>query len=305
MNIKKRDDYFSNSTEIGIHTGNCVSNDIADLQKADENAFVVDCNIRKVRNEDRIESYVRVNPNKDRCGYIVTEYSTFKKIVRNIFTELGLDDFEWRRVDLSFNSMDSCHYENYAKLNRLLIACIAFSSNDANTYDTKNFWNGKAKSLATKNGYREVEFYDKRDASNNKSPYYSRLELRSKRISSSIEHEFQCIWFERLDRALQYFEQVQDRFNRNMAETYLEDLEKRKQDRDYISVTNFLLAKKEYIFTSKQMRNLLMLLGLTEKEARYKAYNFKKQHSIEYYKKEDLEAIVNEIKVKITEYFEK
>lgn len=305
MNINKRKKCFSNNTEIGIHTGNGTSNSIANLDRANANNFVVDCNIRKVRNEERMETYIRVNPNKNRFGYISTEYSEFKEIVQGVFDEIGIEDFEWKRIDLSFNSMDSCHYEDYAKLNRLLIACIADSSNDTNTYDTKNFWNGKAKSLATKNGYREVEFYDKKDATNYKSPYYSRLELRSKRISGSIEHEFKDIWFERLDKAVRHFEKVQERFNQNMAESYMRDLAKKKHDRDYLSITSFLMAKREYIFTSKQMRNLLMMIGLSENEARNKAYNFKKQHSIEYYKKEDLEAIVDEIKVRIIEYFEK
>ena len=40
----------------------------------------------------------------------------------------------------------------------------------------------KTKSLATRNQLREVEFYDKSDESQNRSPYYSRLELRSVRM---------------------------------------------------------------------------------------------------------------------------
>lgn len=86
--------------------------------------------------------------------------------------------------------MDNKYCANYMKLNRLLIACIANSTNDKNTYNTKNFWNGKTKSLATKNQLREVEFYNKADESQNRSPYYSRLELRSVRMNGDIEHEF-------------------------------------------------------------------------------------------------------------------
>ena len=48
-----------------------------------------------------------------------------------------------------------------------------------------------------------------------------------------------------------------------------------------------------------------MMVGLTEEEAKNKTYNFKKYHSIEYYKKRDLESIVADIKVKIEEYFSK
>lgn len=48
---------------------------------------------------------------------------------------------------------------------------------------------------------------------------------------------------------------------------------------------------------------LLMLIGLDEKQAQNKAYNFKKHHKIEYFKKDDLDAIVFDIKSKITDYW--
>lgn len=47
------------------------------------------------------------------------------------------------------------------------------------------------------------------------------------------------------------------------------------------------------------------MIGLTEKEAKNKAYNFKKYHSIEYFKKEDLDVIITNIKSKIIDYFSK
>lgn len=305
MNLNKRLAYCNNETQIGIHTGNGTSKDIVDLDKASNMRLIVNCNIRKVRNEDRNETYIRVNPNENKRGYILTEYSEFKNVTQEVFDELGISDFEWKRIDLSFNTIDNQYYENYTKLNRLLIACLANSTEDKNTYDTKNFWNGKTKSLATKNQYREIEFYDKNDESKNKSPYYSRLELRSLRMRGSIEHEFLDVWFDRLDKAIQEFDNVQNRFNQNLAEIYMEDLAKKKRDRDFLSINSFLISRRDYIFTSYQMKNLLMMVGLTEEEAKNKTYNFKKYHSIEYYKKRDLESIVADIKVKIEEYFSK
>lgn len=284
---------------VGIHTLNGTTNRIEHLDKASKNNLIDMMISRKEGNE----IYMRINPNKNFEGYIANSYSKFKEVVKNLFDEIGVTEFKFRRVDLSFNTMDSQYYENYTKLNRLLIACIADSANDYNTHDTKNFWNGKTKSLATKNGYREVEFYDKKDESNGKSPYSSRLELRSKRISGSIEHEFLELWFTRLDNAAKHFEKVQDRFNQNMAELYIQDMKKKKHDRDFLSVTSFLMMKRDYIFTSTQMKKLLMMIGLTEDEATNKTYNFRKYHSIEYFKKEDLETMIADIKAKIIEYF--
>lgn len=306
MNNNKRLAYCkNNNTQIGIHTGNGTTQEIVDLNKASNVNLIVDCNIRKVRDEDKQETYIRVNPNKNYNGYISTEYTDFKNVTQGLFQELGILDFKWKRVDLSFNTLDNKYFVNYTKLNRLLIACLANSTKDKNTYDTKNFWNGKTKSLATKNQLREIEFYDKADESQKKSPYYSRLEFRSMRMSGSIEHEFLKVWFERLDNALKEFETVQDRFNLNMAEIYMEDLAKKKKDRAFMSINSFLMTRREYIFTNGQMKKLLMMIGLTEEEAKNKAYNFKKFHTIEYFKREDLKIIIADIKAKIIEYFSK
>ena len=283
MHLEKRLSYLrNNDTQVGFHTGNGTTQKVIDLSKANKNNIIVNCNIRKIRNKDKNETYMRVNPNKNNNGYILTEYTAFKNVMQNVFDDLGVSDFKWKRIDMSFNTMDNTYYANYTKLNRLLIACIANSTNGKNTYDTKNFWNGKTKSLATKNQLREVEFYDKADESNNKSPYYSRLELRSVRMNGDIEHEFLKVWFSRLDDAIEQFEAVQDRFNQSMAEVYLEDLAKKKHDREFMSINSFLMTRRDYIFTTGQMKKLLMLLGLSKEEAKNKAYNFKKYHSIEY-----------------------
>ena len=306
MHLEKRLFYLrNNDTQVGFHTGNGTTQEVIDLDKANKNDIIVNCNIRKVRNKDKNETHMRVNPNKNNNGYILTEYTAFQKVMQDVFEELGVKEFKWKRVDMSFNTMDNKYYANYTKLNRLLIACIANSTNDKNTYDTNNFWNGKTKSLATKNQLREVEFYDKADESQNRSPYYSRLELRSVRMNGDIEHEFLEVWFERLDKAIEEFEAVQNRFNQNMAEIYLEDLAKKKHDREFLSINSFLMTRRDYIFTSSQMKKLLMLLGLSTEEAQNKAYNFKKYHSIEYFKREDIEEIVADIKEKIIEYFSK
>lgn len=304
MNHNKRLVYCKNNeTQMGIHTANGTTQEIVDLDKASTINLIENCNIRKVRNKNRYETYMRVNPNRNYNGYISTEYTNFQNVMQGLFDELGVSDFEWKRVDFSFNTLDNKYFANYTKLNRLLIACFANSTNDYNTYDTKNFWNGKTKSLATKNQYREIEFYDKADESKQKSPYYSRLEFRSMRMKGTIEHEFLNVWFRRLDNAVKEFEAVQDRFNQNMAEIYMADLAKKKHDREFMSINSFLMTRRDYIFTSCQMKKLLMLLGLTEKEAKNKAYNFKKHHAIEYFKREDLEIIIADIKAKITEYF--
>ena len=131
MNVNNRLAYLrNNETQVGFHTGNGTTQEIVDLDKANKNNIIVNCNIRKVRNKDKSETYMRVNPNKNNNGYILTEYTAFKKVMQDVFDELGVSDFKWKRIDMSFNTMDNTYYSNYTKLNRLLIACIANSTND-------------------------------------------------------------------------------------------------------------------------------------------------------------------------------
>lgn len=53
------------------------------------------------------------------------------------------------------------------------------------------------------------------------------------------------------------------------------------------------------------MKELLMMIGLSEEKAINKTYNFKKYHTIEYFKKEDLDYIIADIEEKIIDYFSK
>lgn len=71
MNINKRLAYCKNNeTQIGIHSGNGTTQEIVDLDKASNINLIETCNIRKVRNEDSYETYMRVNPNRNYNGYI-------------------------------------------------------------------------------------------------------------------------------------------------------------------------------------------------------------------------------------------
>ena len=107
MDKKKRLAYLKEiDAHVGFHTGNGIAPQVVDLKKANDNDFVTNCNIRKVRNEDEQETYLRVNPNRNNNGYILIEYTAFKKVMKDVFEELAITDFKWKRVDMSFNTME-------------------------------------------------------------------------------------------------------------------------------------------------------------------------------------------------------
>ncbi len=57
MNKKKRLAYLKEiDAQVDFHTGNGIAPQVLDLKKANDNDFVTNCNIRKVRNEDEQET---------------------------------------------------------------------------------------------------------------------------------------------------------------------------------------------------------------------------------------------------------
>lgn len=68
MNVNKRMAFVDEQTKVGIHTGNGTTKDIVDLDKVSNNSFIETCNIRKARNEEHNETYMRINPNKKYNG---------------------------------------------------------------------------------------------------------------------------------------------------------------------------------------------------------------------------------------------
>ncbi len=148
--INKLNRYGKKQSQVGVHTANGFTYDIVDLVQANAHDLVRTCNKKEVGNTNGAKTYIRVNPNKDRNGYIITSYSEFQEVMQKLYDDIGITNFNWNRVDLSFNTMENTFYSDYTKLNRLLIACFAKSTNNYNTYDTRNFWTGREKSLATK-----------------------------------------------------------------------------------------------------------------------------------------------------------
>ncbi len=103
MNTTKIEGCFNGDTHVGFHTANGTTDIAINFDMAENNNIINSCNLRKVRNRDWYEYYIRVNPNKNNGGYILDKYSYFKKVMKNVFDEIGVDDFKWKRIDLSFN----------------------------------------------------------------------------------------------------------------------------------------------------------------------------------------------------------
>ena len=299
MNIEKRKKYGNTLTINGIDTvSGYVTGQITDVSQGVSKAI---SNINYSPQKDR--TLVKINPNK--VGgeeHLITRYSEFLRVMELILLGIGAWDIDYIRADFCFNSTDLNSYEMYKKTNRLMLLCLSYAYGYRNTYETTDLWDGQLLSMAIKKDDSEVEYYNKYLASDGKDECANRLEIRSKRMSgTTIQYQFLDRWFNRLDYAIEYFEEVQHRANEKLKQRW--ELDQASEKRQYYSFNAFLVQHESNIFTRKQMIELISELQ-PEVNAQKKADKLKERYKIEYFTRKDLEYIVQVLKSKITEYFE-
>lgn len=305
MDKYKREKYAETMSLNGIHTLSGYLPGMKSYSEVEKKGIGENVN-KCCFKADRNKTYIVINPNKDGASNeLITNWSQFLAKMEFILSSIDTDlnDIDVIRADFCFNSPNESSYEDYQKLHRLLIACLAKAYKFQNCYKTCGFWDYKQLSVAIKKDDSEIENYDKNRESNGQDQSANRLELRSKRMSgTSIQFQFMEKWFKRLDNAITKFEDVQMEQNEHLANLYLNDLRKNPKERDYFSLTAFLLQFKECIYTRKQMIDLLDRVGVRNPVKR--ADKFKEKHSIEYFSKKDLEFVVAVLKKKMGEYFD-
>lgn len=300
MKITYRQKYIQNLYAC-LHTLSAKC-DSCNPEQADSEKIVKTSYPVKVRGQDRYEHYMMLNPNNAVDGSVmIKKYSDFNKVLCQALERMEALNFRVTRADLCFNSDELGDYELFKKLNRLLICCIADAENIKNCYKTSDLWSDKSLSVAVKNDSIEVENYDK-SVENPNVATKNRLEFRSKRLRGvTLQQEFTEKWFERLDKALEHFDLVQERYNQELCKLWTEDRARDCKDQLYVSLTAFLVQYKDCIYTRKQLESLLELIGV--ENPKRKAKNFKDRHTIEFYSRTDLKLIVEAIKKATVEYF--
>ena len=299
IELKKR---YEENVYGAAHTLSVTCNDM-DEEVADNEEIVTRNSKTKVRNEDRYIHRLRLNPNNIvGSETMIKSYSQFKTVMNTSFEKMGITSFKINRADFCFNSDDPEDYELFKKLNKLIICCVADLENIKNCYKATDLWSNASLSIAIKSDMLEMENYNKELQSKGITETKNRLEVRSKRVKNALDVEFQQTWLDRLDKAVERFESVQGRYNRELIRIWSEDVEKNPKDRDYISVEAFLMAFKDCLFTRRQLVALLDGMGVKNPEG--KAKKFKDKHRVEFYSKTDLLDVVKILKKATRKYFE-
>lgn len=192
---------------------------------------------------------------------------------------------------MCFDSYDSKHYHQYAKLNRLLISMIAQAYCVQNKYRTTDLFTNKQLSIAIKNPNSfEVENYDKAYESLGKDRAQSRFEIRSIRMGTqSIEDEFISHWNTMFEKSLAKYDETLSRYNDELIKIFLTENKNGKS----MKYTTFFQIYENCIFTREQALDLLVRMGEHNPVESYKY--IKKKYRLVTYTKDDVVSAVSEI----------
>lgn len=308
MNQKKIETY---RVDGFIHTVNLKTSDaVMPAQEkggAKEMACIKSCITKQLKEggEVKEETTIKVNPNN--LKGTVYRFSDFLKILEKVQTAAGFENYEWRRVDVAFDSYEPGFYRKFQKLNNFLTMSMAEASRARNKYRTLDMFTSEQLSIAFKTDRYEMESYNKAIEMDELNDH-SRLELRLKKISDyshgeSVDEHFLVNWTKRLDDAISSNNTWQMQLHCNDE---LERIYKTQKDAfpvRFRSLTDFLIYYQDFIFSKRQM---IDLLARTEevKNPVNRAEWHKKKYGIEYISKSDMRLAVKEIKRAMRQFFE-
>ena len=202
-----------------------------------------------------------------------------------ICADLGIDGYITKRMDVCLDT--DVPYQQTQKLTRLIALMLGDKIGMGNRYISTDPLTGEAKTLRLDNEYRspngnkvyatlQAEHYnralvDQMDYAG--SPIVNRFELRSMGAQAGVMHTEEDIaaeWLKRLDGLTERdMVRVCQQINNMLVEKCGEHLAKvRDTDKSMSTEINAFLRTHaaDYIYTREQLRNLLDMLGVENKE---------------------------------------
>lgn len=257
-----------------------------------------------------------INPNKmvDNSKGILT-FTEFSNVLESILNAVGADKYRINRADLRLDSYVENHYEKYCKLYAYLITSFMADRSIKNSYASHDIVSGKRKTTTIRNDSIQLEHYNRKLKSKEKSdklePAKSRFELRScrlrwaeryKGLDRYVDHqtnmellqkEFLEYWIKLLKdystgKALKA---ARSFVNESIAADY-------QTDEKYI---NFVNCHAERIYTTGQLQQLIELLGIDNPENKAKEY--KRNHKLVTYTNADIQAASEIMIASINDFF--
>lgn len=316
MNKKKLEDYRLKGS---VHTVEIKSAGVAEAPQEELAECITSTTQHKKTGEAVTKSII--NPNK--LTGDVFGFREFQAVLGTILAGSGIEQYNFVRTDMRFDSYDPQHYERYAKLNRYLISLLAVTYQIKNVYRAEDFFTQKQLSIAAKNDYFQIENYDRARKSettgNTTEPAQSRIEIRTTSRSwrklyekaqaedgtdlnmELLKKEFMAGWPSRWEKVLKNVAKVHDRYNTELEKLYREN--KNCRPKKWRSLTDFVIQHQNCIFCKEQLEDLFSRFPDEVTDPKTRAKNFKKKYGIEFFSKSDILAAIAEIRRATEQFF--
>lgn len=240
-------------------------------------------------------SYI-INPDKAKGEPILT-FAEYKEIYENLIIELGLTNSIKARIDFRVDSNDD-NFNEFLKLNKLLILLIAEQFNITNCYQSVDLLSQQDLCLRIQNYNIEVENYNK-NLQEPGSEVMNRIEFRSKRLAKDTNEpaEFKR-WLNRLDASAtkENLNKLENKINIALEQRYQEQCSQRG-----FSTSEFLYKYQNSIFTIRQLSDFYRRLEF--KDPYDSAKKYKKRKNFECVTLKDLRVYIEKIKTSATIFF--
>lgn len=315
MNKKKIEEY--QNLKSGIHTIQLIAiaqYHVDDYMKMNAYKFLNECkdlgiitkgNLKALKNKSTRISLV-INLNKLQANYysegLIRDWDLVKKKFDYLIKKLSIDNYAIKRVDIALDSTNNSYYDEYIKVNTMLIKIIGQSYKVRNGYKVSYLYDtDKVISIAIKNKYFELEYYNKSHESENKDYSKARLEFRCKALNvtdlDDIPETIVSAWKTRVNKVWSLS---------RLEEEWLKTLKNQYDNRSSeINANIFINEKKEDIYTRKMLYEIVDYVKNSNKYSGVgnisrKAEYLKKKYKIELYHINDIKTIydywLNEIK---------
>ena len=277
--------------------------------------------IKTHKTSDGKDTIAVINLNK--MGGDIFSFGNFQAKMEYLKDILKFENYNFQRSDFRMDNYESDHYARYAKLNRYLISLMAVQYKVKNAYRTENLFTQQQVSVSARNRDFQIENYDRaaksKNTENHNEPAQARLEERTmaqewralysnaSQGESSMDifkRDFSENWFERWSKSItkDNINSVMERYNHELERIYQQ--QKNVHPIRFRSLTDFLIAYQDSIFTKAQLINLLSRFPVEVKNPKTRAENHKKKYGIEYFSQADIKKAVAEIKRATLQFFD-
>ncbi len=245
-----------------------------------------DTSRRMTTDDGQTEKYkYRINPEKTMID--TSTIGGYKNAMAHIMAVTAFTNPVKTRIDFAFDFYGE-DYERTSKANKLLLLLIAEKYEVKNRYQCIDMLTTDQKTLCIKNKYIEVEAYNKA-IQEPSGCIPCRVEFRSKALYDDEDEDNKELrelnkWFVRLGSVT-----TADNFNTVIAklnEHIIERYHKEKASRNFNDMA-FLYKYEDFIFTTKQIKELFSAMGYTRTDKKLGKYR-KEYKGVEFFSLRDI-----------------